>query len=39
MPTVSLRFFTVYGPRQRPDMFFHMFHARFARGDEVPLLR
>ncbi len=22
IPTVSLRFFTVYGPRQRPDMFF-----------------
>jgi UDP-glucose 4-epimerase len=24
-PTVSLRFFTVYGPRQRPDMAFHRF--------------
>jgi len=22
---VSLRFFTVYGPRQRPDMAFHRF--------------
>jgi UDP-glucose 4-epimerase len=28
LPTVSLRFFTVYGPRQRPDMAFH----RFLRG-------
>lgn len=25
VPTVSLRFFTVYGPRQRPDMAFHKF--------------
>jgi nucleoside-diphosphate-sugar epimerase len=25
LPTVSLRFFTVYGPRQRPDMAFHRF--------------
>lgn len=25
VPTVSLRFFTVYGPRQRPDMGFHRF--------------
>jgi nucleoside-diphosphate-sugar epimerase len=28
VPTVSLRYFTVYGPRQRPDMAFH----RFARN-------
>ncbi len=25
VPTVSLRYFTVYGPRQRPDMSFHRF--------------
>src|SRR5207244_6063980 len=25
VPTVSLRSFTVYGPRQRPDMGFHKF--------------
>ncbi|RPI07008.1 MAG: NAD-dependent epimerase/dehydratase family protein [Zetaproteobacteria bacterium] len=25
IPTVSLRYFTVYGPRQRPDMGFHKF--------------
>ena len=25
VPTVSLRLFTVYGPRQRPDMAFHRF--------------
>ena len=25
VPTISLRYFTVYGPRQRPDMAFHRF--------------
>jgi nucleoside-diphosphate-sugar epimerase len=25
LPTASLRYFTVYGPRQRPDMAFHRF--------------
>ncbi len=25
LPSVSLRYFTVYGPRQRPDMAFHRF--------------
>ena len=25
LPTVALRYFTVYGPRQRPDMAFHRF--------------
>ncbi len=25
VPTLSLRFFTVYGPKQRPDMAFHRF--------------
>ena len=34
VPAVSLRYFTVYGPRQRPDMGFHRFlraaHARRA---------
>jgi nucleoside-diphosphate-sugar epimerase len=37
VPTVSLRFFTVYGPRQRSDMFFHLFLRALSRGDEVPL--
>lgn len=37
VPTVSLRFFTVYGPRQRPDMFFHLFMRALLRGDEVSL--
>jgi len=33
LPVVSLRFFTVYGPRQRPDMAFHRF-LKAAREDE-----
>jgi len=35
LPTVSLRFFTVYGPRQRPDMAFHRFLK--AARDEQPI--
>src|SRR5262245_42875997 len=37
IPTVSLRFFTVYGPRQRPDMFFHILMRRLLLEAEVPL--
>src|SRR3989454_9903482 len=37
VPTVSLRFFTVYGPRQRPDMFFHILMRGLLRQEEVPL--
>jgi nucleoside-diphosphate-sugar epimerase len=37
VPTVALRFFTVYGPRQRPDMFFHIFMRGLLRSEEVPL--
>jgi nucleoside-diphosphate-sugar epimerase len=33
IPAVSLRYFTVYGPRQRPDMAFHRFF-RWAMEDE-----
>jgi UDP-glucose 4-epimerase len=35
VPTVSLRFFTVYGPRQRPDMGFHRFLRAIIKGDPV----
>ncbi len=35
--TVSLRFFTVYGPGQRPDMGFHRFLTALRDGTEVPL--
>ncbi len=34
---VSLRYFTVYGPRQRPDMGFHRFIARMLRGEALPV--
>jgi UDP-glucose 4-epimerase len=34
LPVVSLRYFTVYGPRQRPDMAFHRF-LRAARDGEA----
>ncbi len=37
VPTVSLRFFTVYGPRQRPDMFFHIFMKGLCSDKEVAL--
>ncbi|NUO51867.1 MAG: NAD-dependent epimerase/dehydratase family protein [Polyangiaceae bacterium] len=37
VPTVSLRYFTVYGPRQRPDMGFHRFIARLLRGEPLPV--
>jgi UDP-glucose 4-epimerase len=33
LPAVSLRYFTVYGPRQRPDMAFHRF-LKACRDDE-----
>ncbi len=34
--STSLRFFTVYGPRQRPEMAIHMFAQRIADGAPVP---
>ncbi len=35
VPTLSLRFFTVYGPRQRPDMGFNRFIRALLRGEEI----
>lgn len=35
VPTVSLRYFTVYGPRQRPDMAFHRFIKAALLGTDV----
>lgn len=35
LPAVSLRFFTVYGPGQRPDMAFHIFLKSILLGQEV----
>jgi nucleoside-diphosphate-sugar epimerase len=35
VPTVALRYFTVYGPRQRPDMGFRLFLSAAMRGEPV----
>ncbi len=37
VPTVVVRFFTVYGPRQRPDMAFHKFLKAALREEPIPL--
>jgi UDP-glucuronate 4-epimerase len=35
MPTAMLRFFTVFGPRQRPDLAISLFLGRVARGEVI----
>lgn len=35
LPVVSVRFFTVFGPRQRPDMGFHRFIRAGLRGEPI----
>jgi nucleoside-diphosphate-sugar epimerase len=37
VPTVMLRYFSVYGPRQRPDMAFHRAIEAALHGREFPL--
>jgi UDP-glucuronate 4-epimerase len=37
MSAVCLRFFTVYGPRQRPDLAIHRFTALIEAGQPVPI--
>ena len=37
VPTTVVRFFTVYGPRQRPDMAFHKFLRAALRDEPIPL--
>ena len=37
VPTVSLRFFTVYGPRQRPDMAFNKFIRAMLDGRPIEM--
>ncbi len=36
IPTTCLRFFTVYGPRQRPEMAIHKFVANLLAGKPIP---
>jgi len=35
MPTACLRFFTVFGPRQRPDLAISLFLGKVARGEPI----
>lgn len=35
VPTISLRYFTVYGPRQRPDMAFNKFIKAIMKGEPI----
>ncbi|KRE71408.1 NAD-dependent epimerase/dehydratase family protein [Paenibacillus sp. Soil750] len=37
LPIVILRFFTVYGPRQRPDMAFHRFIQHIRQNKPIPI--
>jgi nucleoside-diphosphate-sugar epimerase len=37
LPVVGLRYFTAYGPRQRPDMAFHRFIARALAGEPITI--
>ena len=37
LPVVSVRYFTVYGPRQRPDMAFALFMQALVDGDAIEI--
>jgi nucleoside-diphosphate-sugar epimerase len=37
VPVTILRYFTVYGPRQRPDMAFHKFFQAVMTGEAIPI--
>ena len=37
IPYIILRFFTVYGPRQRPDMAFNIFISKMLAGEKLPV--
>jgi nucleoside-diphosphate-sugar epimerase len=37
VPFVALRYFTVYGPRQRPDMAFHKFYKAAIEDKAIPV--
>lgn len=36
-PVAMLRFFTVYGPRQRPDLAIHKFLSKVSAGEEIEM--
>jgi UDP-glucuronate 4-epimerase len=37
LPVTVLRYFSIYGPRQRPDMGYHIFVERVLSGDEITI--
>jgi UDP-glucose 4-epimerase len=37
VPSIALRYFTVYGPRQRPDMAFHRFFRLLLEDRAIPI--
>ncbi|MGL4423270.1 MAG: NAD-dependent epimerase/dehydratase family protein [Gemmataceae bacterium] len=37
LPVVVLRYFSVFGPRQRPDMGYHLFIEKILTGQTIPL--
>ncbi|NJL38449.1 MAG: NAD-dependent epimerase/dehydratase family protein [Leptolyngbyaceae cyanobacterium SM1_4_3] len=37
LPVTALRYFTVYGPRQRPDMAFHKFFKAVLEDQSIPI--
>jgi len=37
LPVAALRFFTVYGPRQRPEMAIHKFTRLMSEGEPIPM--
>jgi UDP-glucuronate 4-epimerase len=37
IPVLTVRFFTVYGPRQRPDMAFHRFITQILKGEPITI--
>ncbi|MBD2778415.1 NAD-dependent epimerase/dehydratase family protein [Iningainema tapete] len=37
VPFVALRYFSVYGPRQRPDMAFHKFFKSILQDEAIPI--
>lgn len=37
LPVICLRFFTVYGPRQRPDLAIHKFTSLIEAGNPIPI--
>jgi UDP-glucuronate 4-epimerase len=37
LAVICLRFFTVYGPRQRPDLAIHKFTALIEKGQPLPI--